>query len=468
MRHIRFQSASRTTRPANGRATAIAVVACLCITALASDVRAGDEFDDRVLWQFEFPTESSGQFVTVTDAGTIYVTDSTALYALTSDGELMWTLPGAGGGRPIPVAGDGTIYTGSNDIKAINPDGSLKWQYTPPDNLPLLAGPSIGPDGNLYAVQDHIISTGDGLGAFSVDPDGELRWSNVGEPEIFDTSGGTNSEILFGDEAMFVGLVGASGPPSTRAFDLSDGEQLWFTGDLGHSADSMPRMLPDGRLIFNLGQTGLIALHQDGSKSWSAFHPDGVSTLTIPAVGPDGMIYTGDWLGLQLWKVTSDGQTVLIGDDTGDTVNRLAVSPDNETLLVDGGGSFGETGWVWRYDPADGSLQWNVNLPKEEGMMQLVNTIRPRFTDDGGTVYVTSTFAGDVVGHSYLYALDLTDARGEISGDLNGDDVVDVSDLLILLGQWSACADCADCQADLNDDCTVDVSDLLILLSNWG
>jgi hypothetical protein len=52
--------------------------------------------------------------------------------------------------------------------------------------------------------------------------------------------------------------------------------------------------------------------------------------------------------------------------------------------------------------------------------------------------------------------------------DLNGDGVVDVLDLLILLDAWGVCADCGDCPADLNDDCSVDVLDLLFLLDNWG
>ena len=53
-------------------------------------------------------------------------------------------------------------------------------------------------------------------------------------------------------------------------------------------------------------------------------------------------------------------------------------------------------------------------------------------------------------------------------GDLDGDGVVGVSDLLILLGSWGACADCAECVADLDDNCVVGVKDLLILLGNWG
>ena len=77
--------------------------------------------------------------------------------------------------------------------------------------------------------------------------------------------------------------------------------------------------------------------------------------------------------------------------------------------------------------------------------------------------YLAQTRIGDDV---------LTGASGAIAvnlaaGDLNGDGVVDVSDLLILLGAWGPCSG-GSCDADLNDDGTVDVSDLLALLANWG
>jgi hypothetical protein len=55
-----------------------------------------------------------------------------------------------------------------------------------------------------------------------------------------------------------------------------------------------------------------------------------------------------------------------------------------------------------------------------------------------------------------------------ILGDLNGDGVVDVSDLLLLLGAWGPCSAGQPCPADLIGNGTVGVSDLLTLLSNWG
>ncbi len=49
--------------------------------------------------------------------------------------------------------------------------------------------------------------------------------------------------------------------------------------------------------------------------------------------------------------------------------------------------------------------------------------------------------------------------------DLNGDGVVDGTDLGLLLGQWGPCSRCP---ADLNDDGVVDASDLGILWASWA
>ncbi|HRP62988.1 MAG TPA: dockerin type I domain-containing protein [Phycisphaerales bacterium] len=51
------------------------------------------------------------------------------------------------------------------------------------------------------------------------------------------------------------------------------------------------------------------------------------------------------------------------------------------------------------------------------------------------------------------------------AGDLNGDNTIDVLDLLILLGAWG---NNPGHPADMNGDGTVDVLDLLILLGAWG
>jgi hypothetical protein len=50
-------------------------------------------------------------------------------------------------------------------------------------------------------------------------------------------------------------------------------------------------------------------------------------------------------------------------------------------------------------------------------------------------------------------------------GDTNGDNFVDVSDLLEVIDAWGPCVGC---DADINEDSTVDVSDLLLVIDAWG
>ncbi|MCH8822160.1 MAG: hypothetical protein IH984_01505 [Planctomycetes bacterium] len=105
---------------------------------------------------------------------------------------------------------------------------------------------------------------------------------------------------------------------------------------------------------------------------------------------------------------------------------------------------------------------------------------------DDGALYNSEQFLGDYTGLAvagnrvYPVYLDTTGGDPNIytnvivfpsNGDLNGDGVVNTSDLLILFSSWGLCVDCAlpgDCPADLNGDCTVNTSDLLVLFSNWG
>jgi hypothetical protein len=49
--------------------------------------------------------------------------------------------------------------------------------------------------------------------------------------------------------------------------------------------------------------------------------------------------------------------------------------------------------------------------------------------------------------------------------DINGDAVVNVSDLLEIINSWGPCTTC---DADVNDDGEVNVSDLLMVIDAWG
>jgi hypothetical protein len=213
----------------------------------------------RAQWRFQTDSYVPLQFIALGPDGTIYTSDDVRLYALNPDGGLKWVVDGAGGGRPISFGADGTIYTGGAPgtlVWAINPDGTVRWNLPNTVGLALLAGPNIGPDGNIYAVQDSLGGTG-GLGHFSLDPDGNLRFSEV----LFFSFVGGNSEITFGDGQWYGSWeFNPSGPATVHVFDMDNGNVLWTGSDIGVSANGYPVLDAFGRLLLAWGQIGVVAV----------------------------------------------------------------------------------------------------------------------------------------------------------------------------------------------------------------
>jgi len=148
------------------------------------------------------------------------------------------------------------------------------------------------------------------------------------------------------------------------------------------------------------------------------------------------------------------------------------------------------TGNIILLDEIDGTLQfvdtgaeWVCGEYKQFAMVMDNDANTIEYYYDGELIYTGIVFAGTIIEHVILGS-DNFHLNGEFGdfdnlvapadikqpgptcvGDLNDDNVVNVSDLLILLGAWGACPGC---DADLNNDGVVNVSDLLILLGAWG
>ena len=65
--------------------------------------------------------------------------------------------------------------------------------------------------------------------------------------------------------------------------------------------------------------------------------------------------------------------------------------------------------------------------------------------------------------------MQILDAQCAIFGDLDGDDMVGITDFLLLLGVWGPCPGPSPpfCVGDLDEDCNVGITDFLLLLANW-
>ncbi|MCH8879288.1 MAG: hypothetical protein IID34_05330 [Planctomycetes bacterium] len=418
---------------------------------------------NRIRWRFQLDSQFSGQFITVAPDGTVYATDLFRLYALSPDGGLLWVAVNAGRRRPISLGPDGTIYTAGNLIKAINPDGTMKWEYSSPFGSELLAGPSVGPDGNIYAVQN---TWGTGLGAFALDPDGELLFSDP-DNLLMASNADSNSAIVFRPDMFYVGIrVSATAQPVLNAFDF-DGDHLWsgVHSDRDLHTQTFPKLDPSGRVIARWAQTGMMAITPNGDVDWVSIHPGG-GMPTMPGIDATGVIYTGTYLGRKLWAIDPNGSTRWVLLSSGGLTDTVNVAPDGSIILVGGSDTFGQPGWAQAYDTADGTFLWQVDLLSEGGINQYVCSQQPTFTPDSRTAYATTCFLGNVAG--YVYALRIGDEVEPTTGDLDGDGEVGPFDLALLLGSWGPCGDCEDCPADLDGDCRVGAADLAILLGNWG
>ena len=94
------------------------------------------------------------------------------------------------------------------------------------------------------------------------------------------------------------------------------------------------------------------------------------------------------------------------------------------------------------------------------GMLSIINS-NPTLTDTTVCGNTPDQIVGDWTDNGGNWVADECPPN---CPDINGDGIVNVSDLLAIIDQWGL----TNSPADVNDDGIVDVSDLLIVVGNWG
>jgi outer membrane protein assembly factor BamB len=374
----------------------------------------------RVAWRFQVDSDYIDQRPAVGPDGTVVVLDSSGfLYALTPDGGLKWATRTGGASGPPAVAGDGSIFVAAdNRIIALAPDGTVRWQFDDPDSQGTVAGPSLGPDGNLYVVDDLF-----GLGAFSLSQTGTLLWSHPGDP-LFTEYAQTGTEIVFSplpagpSFQLYFGLDEYSVSAPT-VFGLGvNGRQMWAR-QAGISND--PFMQQQQQIAVGPGGTiyvtsmssssgwGLRALDPStGAILWT-YTPTINNGMSPPDVGLNGTIYLARSLA-SLDAVKPTGQLLWTVSD-GSIIDQPIVNKAGTLIVAGVRPEFGVPGFVRGYAAVNGAVRFAVALGSENGGNQIAFT-RPRFSTDDRTVYVgTAILGGNAADpYSYLYAIRTTDA----------------------------------------------------------
>lgn len=158
--------------------------------------------------------------------------------------------------------------------------------------------------------------------------------------------------------------------------------------------------------------------------------------------------------GVKVYRITDDGSNLTLKlTDEFAYPTEVAFSVHNQTMI----GYRLYNAWyeaglqVFDIDPITGQLNFAASYdmpPGGIGVWGVYPFLGPN------RVLCSQTDSG-------LYIIRVT----EPTGDTNGDGIVDITDLLALLGAWG---DCPNCPQDIDQDNTVGILDLLALLANWS
>jgi hypothetical protein len=147
----------------------------------------------------------------------------------------------------------------------------------------------------------------------------------------------------------------------------------------------------------------------------------------------------------------------ITADDHGNAAVLYARSASNEFISM-------ETAYRYASDPL-GTMQPGVNWKSSDGPYTAARwgdysqiNVDPT---DGITMWAHHEWAGGNSWRTWIQGF--TPEFSDADFDFNG--VVDVADLLELLGDWGPCGDCP---TDLDGNGAVDVADLLELLAAWS
>ncbi len=447
------------------------------------------EPNGRVQWVFE----GDGDYVsfppTIGPNGNIYFSDIRgALYAMSPDGALLWIVDALLGQQgnadeaPVQVDADGTIYVATNplgmtvELVAFNPDGSHKWTFTVPIAVTWQAGPTIGPDGRLYAALNASTLLGNPYDVLAINTNGTPAWTKAANPPVFEDAA-SGQAMIFGpsspggapDQLIFT--ADRNGDGRNYGFAIDDGQQLFATltaggNDVGQGQLAAAR---DGSGDFYMMEFtglgglgwGLQAFNADGDRSWR-YDPGIASGATRPVVGPDGVIYFGWDLG-RLTAVTPDNDEIWTKQEMA-IYQEPVPSPTAPMLLALGSVSFSQPSFMEARRTADGEVIWSQGLVDDTGAEVSVYT-QANFTPAGDSAYFT-TLELPLTAQSVFRVFAVSTGAPPCPGDVDGDGEVGFNDLNLLLGEYGQSG--AGLSGDLDGDGDVDFADLNTVLGAYG
>ncbi|WP_321428976.1 PKD domain-containing protein [uncultured Methanolobus sp.] len=308
------------------------------------------------------------------------------VYAMNPDGTVKWNYTVGKSVYSTTISSDGTIYFGCTDKNcyALNPDGTLKWSYTTDSYL--AASPAIGSDGTIYFGGQ---SDGTGGTVYAMNPDGTLKWSYTDE----DAGVSPACPAIGSDGTIYVpfqdGTVCALNPNGTEKWNFSTGGRI----------ESSPVLDSDDTLYVGNRAGKVFAINPDGTEKWNYAVGGVVGMLggfmySSPIVGTDGTVYIGAYAlgnfyalnpnGTLKWSCIDNG--AFSGSPIIDANGIIYICNRNDKTL-------------YAINP-DGTIKWTYATGPSV-------TSTPALSEDG-TLYIATDIVydshGDVIANGGIYA----------------------------------------------------------------
>ena len=282
--------------------------------------------------------------------GTVYVGSSYMvfasvydgwLYAIDPDGTEKWSFPTVGCAHQVPTVGpDGTVYSPTYvpgfiswffQLYAVDSDGAEKWRRSQDGTY----GASVGATGVIYSGSNPM---------YAINPDGTTKWTFYAGDYI------TTSPAVDADENIYVGLLSGSVVAMT-----ADGVEKWRL-PIGGRVNSGPAIGTDGTIyvgssdgnLYAIGEAGPpsgapIARASDISGQKDRMFSDTPYTVTVKYFDPDGrddlqkcylrLVHPDKELTM-MWHQADDSAAAWAGEEGATYLTQVSVV---STPITEGG-----------------------------------------------------------------------------------------------------------------------------------